>query len=164
MNSSKINDWLQIVGLFGVIASLVFVGLQMRQDREIALSEAYQDRTAISLSLDYDFRNNPALISAFAKVRNHGWSGISAEEQSLLSSFHGSTMEIYENLHYQYVHGFIDDEHWNKSEAYIRTFLLSESPRPLTMAVIEDGRVRASFASYLLALLDRMDAEPERDE
>jgi hypothetical protein len=58
MNSSKINDWLQVVGLFGVIASLVFVGLQMRQDREIALSEAYQDRTAISLSLDYDFRNN----------------------------------------------------------------------------------------------------------
>jgi hypothetical protein len=73
-------------------------------------------------------------------------------------------MEIYENLHYQYVHGFIDDEHWDKSEAYIRTFLLSESPRPLTMAVIEDGRVRASFASYLLALRDRMDAEPERDK
>jgi len=39
MKSTRIEDWLQIAGLFGVIGSLIFVGLQMRQDREIALAE-----------------------------------------------------------------------------------------------------------------------------
>ena len=34
MDSAKLNDWLQVVGLFGVIASLIFVGLQMKQDRD----------------------------------------------------------------------------------------------------------------------------------
>ena len=38
MNTEKLRDWLQIGGLFGVIASLVFVGLQMKLDRQIALS------------------------------------------------------------------------------------------------------------------------------
>ena len=46
MSSSKLNDWLQVIGLFGVIASLVFVGLQMMQDREIALSAIYQERAS----------------------------------------------------------------------------------------------------------------------
>jgi hypothetical protein len=36
MNSRKINDWLQIGGQFAVLAGLIFVGLQLNQDREIA--------------------------------------------------------------------------------------------------------------------------------
>ena len=39
MDTHKINDWLQIVGMFGVIASLIFVGLQMKQAQDIAYSE-----------------------------------------------------------------------------------------------------------------------------
>ena len=31
MNSEKLNDWLQLVGLFGIMASLFFVRMQMRQ-------------------------------------------------------------------------------------------------------------------------------------
>ncbi len=39
MKPTELNDWLQVVGLFGVIASLIFVGLQLKQDRRIALAE-----------------------------------------------------------------------------------------------------------------------------
>ena len=35
MDSEKVNDWLQIVGMFGIIASLVFVGVQVRQTQSI---------------------------------------------------------------------------------------------------------------------------------
>ena len=31
MDASKINDWLQLVGMLGIIASLIFVGLQVNQ-------------------------------------------------------------------------------------------------------------------------------------
>jgi hypothetical protein len=40
MDSNKLNDWLQLVGLFGVIASLVFVGVQVRQTQVIAEGES----------------------------------------------------------------------------------------------------------------------------
>ena len=36
MDSDKINDWLQIGGQFAVLGGLIFVGLQLNQDRQIA--------------------------------------------------------------------------------------------------------------------------------
>ena len=49
MNSEKINDWLQVAGLAGVIGSLIFVGLQLKQAQAIALSDVYQNRTATNI-------------------------------------------------------------------------------------------------------------------
>jgi len=39
MDSKKLNDWLQLVGMAAVVASLIFVGLQIRQSDEIAMVE-----------------------------------------------------------------------------------------------------------------------------
>jgi hypothetical protein len=44
VDTAKLNDWLQVVGFFAVVASLVFVGLEMRQAQEISVSQAYQSR------------------------------------------------------------------------------------------------------------------------
>ena len=41
MNIERIQDWLQIVGLAGVILSLVFVGRQLELDRRIAIGDAW---------------------------------------------------------------------------------------------------------------------------
>jgi hypothetical protein len=45
MNSAKLNDWMQVFGIFALVASLIFVGLQIRQDREIATIEAMSARS-----------------------------------------------------------------------------------------------------------------------
>ena len=42
MGSAKLNDWLQVLGMFAIVASLIFVGLQIRQTDAIALSQIYQ--------------------------------------------------------------------------------------------------------------------------
>jgi len=64
MDSSKVNDWLQVVGLFGVIGSLMFVGLQMKQDQAIAMSAASQSRTDMTVQLITDWVANPFFLSA----------------------------------------------------------------------------------------------------
>ena len=46
MISKKFNDWLQIVGLFGVLGGLIFVGLQLSLDRGVAMSDRMVERTA----------------------------------------------------------------------------------------------------------------------
>ena len=68
MDSAKINEWLQVVGLFGVIASLLFVGLQMKQDREIALSTATQARTETTIQNILGMASNPILATALDKI------------------------------------------------------------------------------------------------
>ena len=49
MDSAKLNDWLQVIGIFAVVASLIFVGLQMRQTQEIAIENQYQERFSASM-------------------------------------------------------------------------------------------------------------------
>jgi len=44
MDSAKLNDWMQVIGFFALVASLIFVGLQIRQDQEIAIVEAVSHR------------------------------------------------------------------------------------------------------------------------
>jgi hypothetical protein len=44
VDSAKLNDWVQVFGIFALVASLIFVGLQIRQDQEIAIVEAVSHR------------------------------------------------------------------------------------------------------------------------
>ena len=154
MNSAKLNDWLQVIGLFGVMASLVFVGLQMQQDRAIAVSEAYQTRTSISLSLDSELRSNPELVSAALKLFNDD-PGFSPEQAFLVTSYIGSLLEMYENLHFQYVNGFLDEEHWNRVRIQIKTVLLSRNVRELTLDRLNVQSFRTSF----IETVRKIDAE-----
>ena len=40
MKAETLNDWLQIIGLFGIMASLFFVGMQVRQTQAIGEGES----------------------------------------------------------------------------------------------------------------------------
>ena len=46
LDSKKINDWLQVLGLFGVLGGLVFVGLQLSLDRQIAVVQGTEAATS----------------------------------------------------------------------------------------------------------------------
>ncbi len=39
MDSAKLNDWMQVIGLFGVLGGLIFVGMQLRLDRQVAAAD-----------------------------------------------------------------------------------------------------------------------------
>ena len=49
MKKLEINDLIQIAGMFGIIGSLIFVGLQMKQTQTIALGEQIQARNQMLL-------------------------------------------------------------------------------------------------------------------
>jgi len=51
MNSEKLNDWLQLVGMATIVASLIFVGLQLRQSEHAAQSDLSQSSVARGIEL-----------------------------------------------------------------------------------------------------------------
>jgi hypothetical protein len=152
MDSGKLSDWLQVVGLFGVIASMVFVGLQMKQDREIALADSYQARTAtVAESFDTHAANSEAL-SAALRIR-----GINPNDPVNIPSLHIpesagplteleyragyysalSTWSQWDNSHYQNETGYLPETHWLKIREVIKQnfeqkSLLAISYRPDT--------------------------------
>lgn len=65
MDSKKIHDWMQIVGLFAVVASLIFLALQMQQDRNLALVDSTASRAdTISELTDIITGNRELWVSA----------------------------------------------------------------------------------------------------
>ncbi len=51
MDAVKINDWVQIVGIFAVVASLIFVGLQLQQSEDIAYTDLSESTVTRGIEL-----------------------------------------------------------------------------------------------------------------
>jgi hypothetical protein len=157
MDSAKINDWLQVVGLFGVIGSMIFVGLQMKQEHEIALSQIYQARSDTTVEQLRGLADNPIMHSAIAKRQRGGSDSLTEEEQPAMAFNGQAALMIYEAIHYQYQNGFIDEEHWSRTRSKIKNALISQNLRP----VFESSRDewRDSFAVMPDGLIAKIDAE-----
>jgi hypothetical protein len=160
MNSSKINDWLQVVGLFGVIGSLIFVGLQMKQDQAIAMSAASQARTDTSVQLITEWSANPFFLAALDKLADGRDDELSPSEQTVLRNNGLASLFNYENVHYQYVNGFISEERWLASREAIKGRVGAFIGGP-TRAAFERTRSswRESFRQEIEAILAEIDAE-----
>ena len=68
MDSAKLNDWAQVIGIFALVGSLIFIGLQMQQDRRLAAAQVIV--AADSVQMDF-----AALISDNRDVWDRGLKG-----------------------------------------------------------------------------------------
>jgi hypothetical protein len=158
MNSSKINDWLQVVGLFGVIGSLLFVGLQMQQDRQVAILAAYQARTDLTVETTMAMAANHEMIAAFTKLQL-GEEFASLTQAELLMIMPQAAAQLYmtENIHFQYISRFLPDDHWRKSRAVLKSGLRMGPMR----RIYENSpdQWRDSFGELVEEIIAEIDAE-----
>jgi len=156
MDSAKINDWLQVIGMFGVIASLIFVGLQMQQTHEIALSNTYQARAHASVERNMAAVTSPELLSAEAKI----WVGkndkLTAHEIVALAHNFYADMDTYENNHYQFESGFLSEEHWRQNLLDLRCIFTN----PLYQEMWTSENYRESFSELIEAMLSDLREKP----
>lgn len=68
MTIEKLRGWLEVIGIFGVIASLVFVGVQIKQDQEIARAGMYQARSEMLSQAMASAAANTEAIAVLAKA------------------------------------------------------------------------------------------------
>ena len=97
MDSAKLKDWMQVIGFFELIASLIFVGLQIRQDQEIAIVEAVSHR----------FENAEALtnlVSENSIIWTRGLDGeeLSTEDFAIFSAITKVVEEHYRQMYIRY--------------------------------------------------------------
>ena len=156
MNPTKLNDRLQIIGIFGVIASLMFVGLQLKQSHEIAVSAAYQARADTSVAMSMTAANTPEFTSGTSKLYKAEFEDITAQEFVALEYNFGAIMTLYENQHQQYELGFLPEEHWAKNVVEIRCMVA----QPLFRNLAKVWAFRASFEAIIDELIAEVTADP----
>ncbi len=101
-NLRGIAEW---IGIMAIVASLIFVGLQLKQSQEIAIAAQYQSRTEAAQSLALAHLEAGYVLRRF---KNRVNDGVSAED---ISTFHWLWLSQ-DNHFYQYQSGFITEESW----------------------------------------------------
>lgn len=143
MKTTSWKDVAELIGIAAIVASLVFVGLQMKQSHEIALAEIYQARTTMLVEWDNDMASNTLALTAYMKSDDGR-----VEEIEPLEVWAGTykmmgDLQMIGNSHYQYTLGYLPEGHWNR----VRRNLLQLFQNPLYRQVIDDTKynMRDSF-------------------
>jgi len=157
VNSQRINDWLQIVGLFGVIGSLIFVGLQLRQTQEIALAATYHNRTATTVELSMGAINSPEFLSGVSKIYRNQFDELTMPEAVALEWYVGTNLSTFENNHLQYESGFLTEEHWQANLKDLECTLTI----PLFREIVTTWHFRESFEKVIADVLSKIPDDAE---
>ena len=131
MDSAKLNDWMQVIGIFALVASLMFVGLQMKQAQEIALSQTFQLRTDSTMEMLLSAGENPLFVSAFSKAMAGNSESLNEVEQVTLQQYAIAMLYLTENLHYQYVNGFVTEDRWLSGLSRMEEMINGSVPIPV---------------------------------
>ena len=118
-NKRDINAVVQLLGMLGIIISLIFVGLEMRQSQRIAIAGQYQARAAMNAA------SIQAAIEAgvdFSAQSGLSQSNLTPEEQVQQRNFTNLAYTRIENDYYQYQQRLIDQETWEKKLFSIRAW------------------------------------------
>ena len=99
-----------------------------------------------------------ALQSANAKIRQgQGFEDLSPEEHSAVVDLMAGNMIYLENMHYQYINGFISEEHWQTNRAELMG-LLSRNAGWRRQQLENCGYYRQSFCAEIEAAVERIES------
>ena len=155
MNSTKLNDWMQVVGIFAVVASLIFVGLQMRQTQKISLSQAYQSRTAAAAEWNTAMAANPNALSALRKSASGASDDITTEEYDALHRSLIGVIYLYDNAHFQYQQGFVSEEFWQTTRASLKKMMTNPIANAVFLERLDIG-MRPDFRVVVLSVNEEL--------
>ena len=103
---------IEVVGAIGVIASLIFVGVQVRQS-----AEATRAATVLQLKENWSQFNltmleNPEIVDALDNVLDDGFENAERRSQLIVEAWWRTMLHNWSNAYYQYRIGTLDPEQW----------------------------------------------------
>ena len=136
MNNTDWKSIAELIGIAAIVASLLFVGLQMKQSQEIAIAQQYQDRSAAALDWYLARMQSESALelaaqrldASNAEVRSTMgikiWSD-SSNPRMLAQAFleHRANMTMFDNYHFQYEQGFMHEDAWIAFHTRLRGML-----------------------------------------
>ncbi len=128
MSISELGAIGEIIGAFGVIASLIYLSVQIRQNthsmeegRRLALAQTYQMR-ADALQQMLVTAANSRVGEIIVKLQEDGYpedieslNRLTFEERGRFRLRQIAQQTHWDNLHFQYQQGFLDEEYFNDS-------------------------------------------------
>ena len=107
VDSARLNDWIQAVGIFAVVASLVFVGIEVRQN-SIATRSANNAAVKDSFrELNLAIATSPELARAMVSSAENPDDALPEDRLRVLALWR-ALFHVWSNVHRQHLNGTID--------------------------------------------------------
>jgi hypothetical protein len=142
-----INSVAQIVAALGVVASLFYLAVQIRQNTKSQRSVVVDSLTN-SLIVLLAPQAEPTVMRGFAAAVED-WDGAKEEDRMRAIAMLFTTFKLFENAWFQYRHGTLDRDQWEGWDRHIRVYY----HRPGVQAWWTDRRVMFApgFRTYVEA-------------
>jgi hypothetical protein len=169
MPSRKWRDIAELIGIGAIVASLIFVGLQLQQSQEIAVGAQYQERAHATI------QNYLSQIQSDQALRNRGQRLINAassgsypivienlietkgpESVAVTYLLYRSKMAMMDNCHFQYESGFMTEDTWLAMRRRLQNLLSDDVFAAMYRS--ESWHFRLSFQEETSQLLAELDA------
>lgn len=160
----------ELIGLFAIVASLIFVGLQLLLDRQVAIADQYSHRAELRLMTvqawlqsdsymtyrlnSWNKGNRPVWWSENfeAEIKNSGYSGIDIIVEMITWEM---DLLTFDNVYFQYQQGLITEEFWQNIKEVYKQRLRN----PRSRAVLLNTATLLPVQELLLELVAEIDNE-----
>ena len=140
------NTIVQVMGMLGIIGSLIFVGLEMRQTQKIAIAGQQQARSALGNTVILSMNNIGVDVQSIY-FEGKKKSDLSLEEIALRNTAHIAWF-LYENDFYQFQQGLMDEETWNAKVIAMKALFNNCPVRSIVVTR------KPTFSKHLKALIE----------
>jgi hypothetical protein len=112
------SDLAQVVGVLAVMASLVFVGMEVRQNSAITRAQVHQQLSDTFTSYLETLASHAGIVAAGTDSKA-GLSRMTDDELLQFSFLMAGLFKIWENAFYQYKSGFLDERAWRSNVTWM---------------------------------------------
>lgn len=124
----------EAIGTASVVASLVFVGLQIKQTGDVTRAATVLDLKENWAQLNLTYLEAPDVGAAFRTVNEIGYNESDPRTQFLVASAYRAIMHNWSNAYFQYRMGTLDDEQWTP----LRNDMAADSRNPNLWLIWDD--------------------------
>ena len=131
LSFAKVANFLSVVGIIG---SLIFIGLELRQNQKLAMTNAYQTRLSEMQQAMVNLALSKDLEAIMVKLKLEGADALTEAELFRARTWAKGVQWRMESQYYQYKQGFLDDLAINRTLDDIVTQGLYEEWQKLGLA------------------------------
>ena len=110
------------VGGIAVIATLVYLAMQVRQNTQLLRANALSASSAVNVSFNHLLGSNPAAARVF-QVGIESFASLSEEDQRQFLNLLRGLVTSYEHMFQQYERGMFDEDVWHHRRGSLRRML-----------------------------------------
>lgn len=129
MNVETINAWTQLVASVGVIGSLFYLAVQVRQNTRSSRTVVVDSLAKSMHDLAFAMAQNDQLLRAVTTTLQD-WGAATEIERARAASFMLGYFKLFENAWFQMRKGTLERDQWQGYDAFLRTVLFQPAVKP----------------------------------